>query len=215
MPLQNRVGPDGVIAAVDARGTMMGNRGGCIHTNDRRLKPRHWAGERWISCLLVFRGRRRVPMSPGLYTELFFLDEATALAAGHRPCFECRRVDAEHFRSLWPGQCAISAPGMDAVLHAERLTLAGNKRTWTSDVGALPAGSMVRDAERIWLRAADDLLLGWSHRGYREARSVRWAAPAEVLTPPSIVAILSAGYRPMLHPTAAELTASPTTGPLT
>lgn len=214
MPLQNRVGPDGVIEAVAARGTVMGNRGGCIHTDDRRLKRRHWASDRWICCLLDFRGRRRVPMSPGLYTELFFLDEATALAAGHRPCFECRRADAERFRSLWPGQATLSAPGMDAVLHAERLTPANTKKTWTCRLELLPAGSMFRDGAGMSRLAGDGLELTWSHQGYSDARPVRSGATVEVLTPPSIVAILSAGYRPMLHPTATDLIASPTRGPL-
>src|SRR6056297_1675648 len=98
MPLQNRVDPFGLIHAVAARGTLMGNRGGCFHSEEKALKPTHWKTRQWISCLLEFKGRKRELMSQGHYTELFFLDEATALAAGHRPCYECRYPDAKRFR---------------------------------------------------------------------------------------------------------------------
>ncbi|MCA8905522.1 MAG: hypothetical protein KDA43_12030, partial [Hyphomonas sp.] len=97
MPLQNRVDPFGLVHAVPQRGLFMGNRGGCFHRDDQTLKPRHWASRQWITCLLKFKGRKRPLMQPGLYTELFFLDEATAFAAGHRPCWECRREDARAF----------------------------------------------------------------------------------------------------------------------
>lgn len=99
-PLQNRVDPWGVLVADDSRGTFMGNRGGALHDDDRRI-VRDQSSQRWIICLTEFKGRRRPVMQPGRYTELFFLDEATALAAGHRPCFECRRADAERFADLW------------------------------------------------------------------------------------------------------------------
>src|SRR5690606_9191936 len=125
MPLQNRVTPEGEIIATAARGTLMGNRGGCLHGPDRRLGRRRWVTRQWICCELQFRGRHRQVMTPGQYTELFFLDEATALAAGHRPCFECRRADAVRFARTWAqieGQTGrASAPHMDAALHAERL----------------------------------------------------------------------------------------------
>ena len=99
MPLQNRVTPEGEIIATPHRGLMMGNRGGCFHLPDRTLGARRWATRQWIACVLEFKGRHRAAMmQPNRYTELFFLDEATALAAGHRPCFECRRRDAERFR---------------------------------------------------------------------------------------------------------------------
>ena len=94
MPLQNRVTPTGEIIATTARGTMMGNRGGAFHTAAQTLTHRRWKTKAWICCVIEFKGRHRVVMSPNRYTELFFLDEATALAAGHRPCFECRRADA-------------------------------------------------------------------------------------------------------------------------
>ena len=128
MPLQNRVRPDGEIEAVRARGTMMGNRGGCFHREDKTLKPRRWSSRQWICCVLSFKARRRRVFSPGLYTELFFLDEATALAAGHRPCFECRRADAVRFAATWAEAHALEASprasDIDAVLHAERIASA-------------------------------------------------------------------------------------------
>src|SRR5690606_39500251 len=101
MPLQNRVTPEGEIIATSARGTMMGNRGGCLHRPDKTLGRRRWVTKQWICCELQFRGRHREVMAPRRYTELFFLDEATAFAAGHRPCFECRRADAPDFARLW------------------------------------------------------------------------------------------------------------------
>jgi len=100
MPLQNRVTPFGDLVATPVRGTLMGNRGGRIHKDDRVLGPRRWASRQWICCVLAFRGRHRRVWGDG-YTELFFLDEPTALAAGHRPCFECRRQDAIAFAACW------------------------------------------------------------------------------------------------------------------
>src|SRR5215510_5847359 len=125
MPLQNRVTPEGEIIATRHRGLMMGNRGGAFHLPDKTLAPRRWATRQWIACVLEFKGRHREVMQPNRYTELFFLDEATALAAGHRPCFECRRADAERFADLWAkiqnGDERARAPAMDEVLHAERV----------------------------------------------------------------------------------------------
>ncbi|MEL7303179.1 MAG: hypothetical protein AAGJ53_05760, partial [Pseudomonadota bacterium] len=131
-PLQNRVRPDGEIVAISERGTMMGNRGGRIHTTDKTLSRRRWASHHWICCVLEFRGRQREVMAPRSYTELFFLDEATAFAAGHRPCFECRRADANRFAEVFAETRSDSDSGdtvkttratvaeIDAVLHAER-----------------------------------------------------------------------------------------------
>src|SRR4249919_3303351 len=132
MPLQNRVTPEGDIIATPHRGLMMGNRGGAFHLPDRTIGHRRWASRQWIACVLEFKGRHRaVMMQPNRYTELFFLDEATALAAGHRPCFECRRRDAETFAGFW--QEAFKRPKrpradeMDLVLHAERLNGRGKR----------------------------------------------------------------------------------------
>src|SRR5215510_2985816 len=121
MPLQNRVDPFGELFASPARGTLMGNRGGKFHADDRSLTGRRWVSRQWICCLLKFKGRRRNVWGR-YYTELFFLDEVTAFAAGHRPCFECRRKDAERFAALFSGKVRRAAAGtMDELLHAERL----------------------------------------------------------------------------------------------
>lgn len=202
MPLQNRVAPDGEICVTAARGTMMGNRGGCFHRDDQTLKGRRWANRQWICCVLEFKARRRKLMQPGLYTELFFLDEATAFAAGHRPCFECRRGDALRFQSLWAKAMASTmppaAPVMDVVLHDQRLTSQGEKRVCVALTDALPHGAMFRHEGDIHV-VADGGVCRWSFDGYGP-RDVRpRAVPVEVLTPPAIVAILTAGYRPQLH----------------
>ena len=151
MPLQNRVTPFGTLVAVEGRGLLMGNRGR-LHDAKRRI-VRYAQGRRWIACLTSFRGRRRTVMSPGLYTELFFLDEAVALAAGHRPCAECRRDDYVRFRAAWAGAVSedISAEGMDVRLDADRLAGRGpSGRTGTprapfrmahSSTSAAPRGS--------------------------------------------------------------------------
>src|SRR5215472_16656696 len=116
MPLENRVDPYGTLFRTPARGTMMGNRGGVIH-NDEREIVRRYRSRRWIACVLEFRGRKRIVMSPRRYTELFFLDEAVALAAGHRPCAECRRARYNAFRLAWNTAQPPPADEMDAALH--------------------------------------------------------------------------------------------------
>jgi hypothetical protein len=207
MPLQNRVTPEGEIIATPHRGLMLGNRGGCFHRPDRTLMARRWASRQWIACVLEFKGRRRKLMQPGLYTELFFLDEATALAAGHRPCFECRRADAMRFAQLWAAARNLDAPPrapeMDLVLQAERVGPGRAKITYRADLASLPAGSFIRRDAQSYL-VGEDRLLPWSPAGYGRLAGRPGSGTAEVLTPRSIVAVLSAGYRPMLHPTAAR-----------
>ena len=204
MPLQNRVDPEGQIIATEARGLVMGNRGGPLHTEARTLGRRRWVSKQWICCQLAFNGRRRQVMSPGRYTELFFLDEATALAAGHRPCFECRRQDFLWFASLWAKVVGIkgraTAGAMDAVLQAERVGAGGAKRTYRARVGALPSGTFVRRDDKPHLVLAG-WLLQWSAEGYTGVIELPDAGEVEVLTPRSTVAVLSAGYCPSLHPT--------------
>lgn len=204
MPLQNRVTPVGEIVATSHRGTMMGNRGGCFHRADKTLKDRRWAGTAWLCCVLSFKARRRALMQPGLYTELFFLDEATALAAGHRPCFECRRAEATHFQRLWAetvGRGIVPrAPDMDGRLHEERRVPVSERRHDVVD--ALPDGAFVMH------QGSACLILGrrlrpWSFAGYGPPVTSAVNRLA-VLTPPSIVAILRAGYAARLHATAAE-----------
>jgi hypothetical protein len=181
MPLQNRVMPTGEIVADAGRGLMMGNRG-CLHGRDRQLGVSRWRSRAWICCVLEWRGVRRDPMPPGRWTALFFLDEATALAAGHRP----RRP---------------AARDMDAVLHRERVGHLRRQLTHRSPPGELPDGVMIRaggDAG-LWLAGR---LWPWSFGGYGAPARVSAPGAVEVLTPPSTVATIAAGYRPLVHPSA-------------
>lgn len=207
MPLQNRVTPGGRIEAVAARGTMMGNRGGCFHRDDRTLKSRPWASRQWICCVLSFKSRRRHVFSPGLYTELFFLDEATALAAGHRPCFECQRADATAFAATWAKAHSLSAPPraaeMDGVLHGERDASAPDRPRQSEPLGSLPDGVFVRDDRKPAL-VHGGALYRWTHEGYEPRTASDLARIVDVITPPAIVAVLKAGYRPRLHPSAGQ-----------
>jgi hypothetical protein len=201
MPLQNRVTPYGELVATPAHGTMMGNRGGRLHDAQRKLGSRRWTSKQWICCKLEFNDRHRAVWGDS-YTELFFLDEVTALAAGHRPCFECRRKDAETFAALFSDAgTRATAAAMDKVLHAERLS-GKAKRLHRRDVDTLPDGAMiVLNGEVFAVRA--DQLLPWTPSGYGSARPRPHAQEVEVLTPPSILAALARGYRPHWHPSAA------------
>lgn len=193
MTLQNRVDPFGELVCAPARGMLLGNRGGRFHREDRSLGRRRWASKQWIACVCAFKGRKREVWGRG-YTELFFLDEVTAFAAGHRPCFECRRAEAEAFRALFDGRKRLSAPQMDAVLHHERLD-GGRKRSWEWAFDQLPAGAMVA-LERRAYAISGDALLPWSFEGYGAARKRPRGGTAQTLTPPSILGVLAAGYRP-------------------
>ena len=204
MPLQNRVSPFGALFATPARGTLFGNRGGKFHTDDRALTTRRWASRQWICCVLDFKNRQR-DVWGRYYTELFFLDEVTAFAAGHRPCFECRRRDAEHFARLFAASdTRATADDMDDVLHAERLD-GREKRMHRAPVETLPDGTaIVVDGEPYALRGKR--MLHWTPQGYDAARPRPREGDADVLTPPSIVAVLKRGYAPMWHPSAGTLT---------
>ncbi len=206
MPLQNRVTPDGEIIMTPARGLFMGNRGGRLHDDEKRLGRRRWVTKSWIICRTAFKNRHRTVMGNS-YTELFFLDEVTALAAGHRPCFECRRHDAKAFAAAW--RRAVSAPippraaNMDARLHAERLS-GRDKRYHVLPIDDLPDGAMVEiDGTAFAIRG--DLLLSWSPGGYTEVRPRPRNAECPVLTPPAIVCALAAGYLPVWHDSAIAL----------
>jgi hypothetical protein len=195
MPLQNRVDPFGDLFAASVRGTLMGNRGGKFHTDDRKLTSRRWVSRQWICCVLEFKNRRRNVWGR-YYTELFFLDEVTAFAAGHRPCFECRRKDAETFAALFPR--AHRAPAMDKVLHAERLDGKAN-RLHRRKLGALPDGAMIVSAgEALAVRGRK--LLPWTPSGYGPPVARPRGGDVDVLTPPSMLAVLAAGYMPLWHP---------------
>ncbi len=207
MSLTNRVNPFGDIVALPARGTLMGNRG-CLHNESRRV-VRPWQRKAWVTCALSFNGRRREVMAPNRYTELFFLDEATALAAGHRPCRTCRRAEFDRFKELWvqsnPELAARAGDAMvdiDKLLHEERVDAPRRKRTWTAEVGALPDGVMMvlPGSGRPLLKHGSALFV-WSPGGYEATPLVIDSSQGvEVLTPPSVVNVIRAGYRPSIHP---------------
>ncbi len=201
MPLRNRVTPFGDIVALPGRGMLMGNRG-VLH-DDAGALVRPYQVRRWIACRTEFRGRRRALLQPRRWTELFFLDEATALAAGHRPCAECRYDDHRRFKELWRacfGEPA-DADAIDRVLHAQRLD-GRRKRIARAAFAALPNGAYVLLDERAWL-VRDDALLAWTDAGYAERRARPRRGNAALLTPASIVALLTAGYGAGVHPSAA------------
>jgi hypothetical protein len=207
MPLQNRVDPYGRLHAVAARGTLMGNRG-VLHDESRRIVTR-WRTRRWICCVVAFRGRHREVFTPRLYSELFFLDEATALSAGHRPCAECRRARYEEFRTAWAaGQGRKfsakppSAGEIDRWLHAERLESAPEE-----SFSALPAGTMVEVDGRPCL-VLDGGLRPWSFQGYGPEFRVPARTRVRVLTPRSIVRAIRAGFVPVVHEMAKALRAT-------
>lgn len=203
---RNRVTPLSELVAVPARGLIYGNRG-CLHDDTGRIR-RRWNGRRWISCQLEFRGwHRSTLMQPGKFTELFFLDEATAFAAGHRPCALCRNADYKRFTARWrdlhPGD--IGADAIDARLHTERVDPSSRRqRHHGAALDTLPDGTFVFRDDAPWLVLGCELLR-WTPAGYdlRVPRTRR--EDARVITPPSLVAVLRTGWRslvPVLHPSA-------------
>lgn len=212
MPLQNRVDPFGEIHAVTSRGMFTGNRGVIHDPATKTLLNRRWTTKAWIICECDFRGRRREvmgrnsPSGQAGWTELFFLDEVTALAAGHRPCFYCRRERAVEFErcfSAGQGRETISAPEMDAILHRERwASRRGHDRSGglrASDLSGLPPGAIVTAKERPYARS-DGGWLAWSFEGWSPAAEP--TVPAALMSPPATVAALLAGYAPIWHPSA-------------
>ncbi len=203
MSLQNRVTPLGDIVATPQRGMFMGNRGIIHDPATRTLLNRRWSSKAWLICVCDFRGRRRDVMATRSWTELFFLDEATALAAGHRPCFYCRRDDANAFRAAWEqgnGVAHAGAPDIDEVLHRERLD--GKQKRLHAlpmPLEQLPDGAIVQAGGESYLILKRRFLL-WSFEGYREAATP--PRDAALLTPPSTLRAFSAGYRSVLHPSA-------------
>jgi len=206
MPRRNRVTPLGELVADPAYGCVFGNRGG-LHDDDGRIR-RHHVGRRWIACRLEFKGRRRALLQPGRYTELFFLDDATALAAGHRPCAECRREDFRAFAAAWPqdGPERPTAAAVDVRLHAERLGDDGPRRRWHErPVDDLPDGAFLLRDDGPWLVRGGELLR-WTPARYTDRLPRPTGEPAVVVTPPSTLAALERGWRPaavpFLHPSA-------------
>lgn len=198
MTLQNRVQADGEIVAAGWRGAWMGNRG-ILHNEARQLGPARWQHKNWICCALSFKGRQRELMRPGrYYTELFFYDEAQALAAGHRPCAECRRADYTRYRSAWEKAFGpTDAKAMDSALHAARVRRDRSQVRLSLTAEALPQGAMIlRDSgpALIWHGA----LHGWTAAGYGPAEPLPKGLQT-VLTPAPSLAVLAAGYAPHAH----------------
>lgn len=200
MTLQNRVLPTGEIAALTQRGTLMGNRG-ILHDDDQQLGKARWRHPHWVTCLLEFKGRRRALMQSGNYTELFFLDEPSALAAGHRPCGECRRPDFKRFVTLFhAANGTATLAEIDRLMHRDRVTRTRAQLRHTAPLESLPDGAFILhdDAPQlVW----DMQLLRYTPGGYTAALP-RGTGPATVLTPASTVTTLAAGYRPAPHHTA-------------
>jgi hypothetical protein len=203
MPLQNRVTPTGDIIATPHRGMFTGNRGIIHDPATKTLLKKRWSSPAWITCVCEFRGWRRKVMGGRSWTELFFLDEATAFAAGHRPCFFCRRDNANRFRAAWEegnGVADVRAREMDAVLHGERLERRKKRlHPLPMSVAQLPDGAMVQVGEASFL-IVQGTALQWSMSGYEKAGAA--LGDAMLLTPPSTLRAFGAGYRPVLHPSA-------------
>ena len=198
MPLQNRVLATGDIIAHPARGTLMGNRG-ILHDGRQRLGTARWKHKAWIICVLQHKAWHRDVMQPGNYTELFFLDEAVAMAAGHRPCALCRREAYNAFR-LAAG-FEGSAKDMDVILHAARVVPRRfQQRRHEMDFCDLPNGAIVlQDVPKIVL---SDALMPVTPQGYRPPDARPLTGKVTVLTPPPTIRAFRRGYRPLLHPSA-------------
>ena len=207
MPLQNRVSPFGDISSVSARGTCMGNRGIIHDAKTKTLLTRRWQHQAWICCVLSFKGHQHPIMGPSAYTELFFLDEATALAAGHRPCAYCRRADFNAFKAAWRkakqlgDDTRLNASEIDRMLHRERVTRKREKVMYIAWVDDLPDGVMVVESGRALLISGDNVLL-WTPYGYQETLPRPSNGRFSVLTPRPTVQVIAAGYVPIVHASA-------------
>ena len=211
MPKQNRVTPSGNIIATPERGTLLGNRG-CLHDEHQQL-VRLYKSKAWIFCKLEFKGIRRTIMSPNHYTELFFLDEATALSAGHRPCAHCMRDRYNEFRSYWVkanpnpvDSSCFNANQIDATLHTERISSDKTKSTYTAQINELPVGSFILlEPDASPYLVLEETLLAWTPGGYTHQIGKTQNQPVTVLTPRSIVQMLKAGFHANLHDSASQL----------
>lgn len=202
MTLQNRVQPDGQILAIPARGTMTGNRG-ILHGPDRTLATKRWSHKAWICCVLDWQGRKRDVMSGRNWTELFFLDEAVAIVAGHRPCGYCRRADYNRFLDAWQGAFHIRprAPEMDAILHPARVRRDRTQVTHIAGITTLPRGVFLVHNDQPHL-VDHHVLRPYTPDGYGASVPRPRCGNVTVLTPAPMVRILDHGYCPALHPTA-------------
>jgi hypothetical protein len=205
--LQNRVDPRGALHAVAEHGTLMGNRG-ILHDADNKI-VKQWQHKSWVICLLEFGGLKRTPFTPNNYSELFFLDEATALAAGHRPCGFCQRERYRLFKDVWFQSITSSydtashtVGAIDKALHAERAVHGGGKKTYSAVLTDLPFGAFFESDGSIYLNWAS-VHLPWSFRGYGAPVKLPLSTSVQVLTPPSVVRMFASGFTPTVHPTAA------------
>ena len=204
MTLQNRVDPSGRLCAVQSRGMLMGNRG--ILHNDRNEIIKPWAHKAWVTCLLEYKGiKRPKPFSKGSYSELFFLDEATAFAAGHRPCAYCQRARHLAFKASWVRanvpeemRASTSIPDVDKILHSERTAPHGAKKTFDATLVELPLGTIFEHEGSTYL-VAEAGYLPWSFAGYGPLRAIDHTRVVQVLTPPSTVRIFTQGFVPSVH----------------
>ena len=203
MARQNRVTPLGEIVTNDARGTLMGNRG-CIHEANGTLSKRRWARKQWVICKLEFAGRHRQIMAPGRYTELFFLDEATALAAGHRPCAPCQRVRYEEYAAAWREThgAGRSISDIDNQLHRERAAVIGIEMLPLRRFNDVPVGAffMSDDSNDLMLRTRNDVK-AWTIRGYTALTTAPWSPNKSVIlvTPESTAELFKRGFMPETH----------------
>jgi hypothetical protein len=194
MPLQNRVNPYGEICFSAKRGNYMGNRG-CLHNGEQKIFKHHQL-KRWIICLLEFKTYYRKVMTKGRYTELFFWDEATAFAAGHRPCAECQRSRFVEFRNTWREaneQPTLSTIDMDSFLHNERLS---ENKIWHF-IDELPDGVFVELVDKSYL-VKDKKLYEWTFGGYRKSETITTERKLKVLTPNSLVKTFQNGFQPLI-----------------
>jgi hypothetical protein len=205
MPRQNRVTPFGEFEASTARGLFMGNRG-ILHDDKGVLGSARWRHKSWVTCLLSYKGARRTLMQPGNYTELFFCDEATALAAGHRPCGQCRPLDYKRYITAWQRAHDLhslpKAGEIDSVLHHARVTQNKRQVRAHARLGDLPDGAFISLLEQpgeAWL-IWQDHLHRWSHEGYGDRRPIIASEEVTVLTPAPTIRVLAADYRPEVHP---------------
>jgi hypothetical protein len=205
--LQNRVDPWGKLRAVPTRGALMGNRGVLHDEENAIVKP--WARKAWVTCLLQFKGiKRPKPFSQGNYSELFFVDEATAFAAGHRPCAYCQRARHLEFKGAWVRanvsedlRASTKMPDIDKVIHAERAISGGGKSTYDARLVELPHGAIFEHEDVAYLVSARGYL-PWSFSGYGVAQNIDETGLVKVLTPRSIVRAFVAGFTPIVHKSA-------------